>query len=223
MVNIKMLVKTDWEKWRAKTFAVKEPETLAWINDFDGGVFWDIGANVGIYSLYCAHKHPKMKIHAFEPMRNNFLRLWQNIFMNDFYQITAHHACVGDETDGYCYFAIKSDVVGSSGGQAVVNLAAEKNDNGYTVPIHSGDWLCWSANYQTPNYVKIDTDGNEYDVLTGMGNILIDDDLKSVLVEVNNSSGDIDYLMKTSGFVPDEKYNRIKNRESDFNVIFTKK
>ena len=38
--------------YRAESFSEKEPETLAWIDNFDrDSVFWDIGANVGLYSI----------------------------------------------------------------------------------------------------------------------------------------------------------------------------
>ena len=42
-------------RYRADTFSTKEPETLKWIDDSeDNGVLFDIGANVGLYSLYYA-------------------------------------------------------------------------------------------------------------------------------------------------------------------------
>ena len=42
---------------RAYTFYTKEPETVDWIDKFNNGSnFIDIGANIGIYSLYAASK-----------------------------------------------------------------------------------------------------------------------------------------------------------------------
>ncbi len=44
-------------RYRADTFSSKEPETLAWIDNFsENSIFWDIGANVGLYSIYAAKK-----------------------------------------------------------------------------------------------------------------------------------------------------------------------
>ena len=41
--------------FRATTFETKEPETLEWIDTIPkNSVLWDIGANVGLYSLYAA-------------------------------------------------------------------------------------------------------------------------------------------------------------------------
>ena len=59
--------------WRVHTLLTKEPETLEWIDQFKGDeiVFWDIGANIGLYSIYAALKHKNIKIISFEPSVNN--------------------------------------------------------------------------------------------------------------------------------------------------------
>ena len=68
--------------WRAKTFATKEPETLNWIKGFHpGSIFWDIGANVGLYSVFAA-KNNKCKVFSFEPSIFNLEVLGKNIFIN---------------------------------------------------------------------------------------------------------------------------------------------
>ena len=44
--------------WRVRTILDKEPDTIEWIDNFsidnnDNFIFWDIGANIGLYSLSC--------------------------------------------------------------------------------------------------------------------------------------------------------------------------
>ncbi len=47
----------DLTRWRVQTFFEKEPETLEWIDGFSANdVFWDVGANMGLYTLYAASK-----------------------------------------------------------------------------------------------------------------------------------------------------------------------
>ena len=42
---------------RYKTMFTKEIDTINWIDNFENEkIFWDIGANVGIYSIYYAKK-----------------------------------------------------------------------------------------------------------------------------------------------------------------------
>ena len=44
-------------RYRASSFLYKEPETIKWIDSFNSSeYFLDIGANIGIYSLYAAKK-----------------------------------------------------------------------------------------------------------------------------------------------------------------------
>ena len=62
-------------QWRGRTHLTKEPETIAWIDGFnEGDVFYDIGANIGVYSLYAAFKK-KTQVFAFEPSPFNFATL----------------------------------------------------------------------------------------------------------------------------------------------------
>src|SRR6185437_4913944 len=68
--------------WRVNTFATKEPETLDWIDSLpEGAVLWDIGANVGLYSVYAA-KARRCRVWAFEPSVFNVELLARNIFLN---------------------------------------------------------------------------------------------------------------------------------------------
>ncbi len=69
-------------KFRIDTFASKEPETLGWIEKFNqNSIFWDIGANIGIYSCYAA-KLKNCNVYAFEPSVFNLEILTKNIFLN---------------------------------------------------------------------------------------------------------------------------------------------
>ena len=53
---------------RYKNFFNAEPQTIKWINTFkEGMVFWDIGSNIGLYSIYYAKKNINNKVICFEP------------------------------------------------------------------------------------------------------------------------------------------------------------
>ena len=58
--------------FRVNTFHSKEPETLEWIENFEKeSIFWDVGANIGLYSCYAAKK----KIARYMPLNHRFL-IW---------------------------------------------------------------------------------------------------------------------------------------------------
>lgn len=68
--------------FRVETFSTKEPETLEWIKRMErGSLIWDIGANVGLYSIYAA-KSRGCLVFAFEPSVFNLELLARNIFLN---------------------------------------------------------------------------------------------------------------------------------------------
>ena len=55
---------------RIEAYRTKEPATLRWIDRYfaPGDVFYDIGANIGLFSIYAAKKHTgSVRFHAFEP------------------------------------------------------------------------------------------------------------------------------------------------------------
>jgi len=81
--KLKFVVPNWINRFRIDTFATKEPETLEWIDNFEKNtIFWDIGANVGLYTCYAA-KSKNCKVFAFEPSIFNLELLGRNISVNN--------------------------------------------------------------------------------------------------------------------------------------------
>ena len=62
-----------------KDFYLKEPETLEWIDNFkkrEKIIFWDIGSNIGLYSIYAAVNFKNIEVISFEPSTSN-LRIFR--------------------------------------------------------------------------------------------------------------------------------------------------
>ena len=53
--------------WRYNSWITREPYTIEWINNFkkDSSIFWDIGANIGQFSLYASLRHPMLNVFSF--------------------------------------------------------------------------------------------------------------------------------------------------------------
>jgi FkbM family methyltransferase len=82
-VELDFVVPNVLNRYRVDTFSTKEPETLEWIDSIpEGSVLWDIGANVGLYSMYAAEKR-KCRVYAFEPSVFNLELLARNLFLNN--------------------------------------------------------------------------------------------------------------------------------------------
>src|SRR6185312_15277045 len=67
----------------AAGFLQHEPDTRCWIDEHvrSGDVLWDIGANIGAYTLY-AGLTPNVRVVAFEPLASTYAMLADNIGLN---------------------------------------------------------------------------------------------------------------------------------------------
>ncbi len=185
-------------RFRLNTFWTKEPETLEWIRSFKKKnntiIFWDIGANVGLYSIYSALYHKKnSKVLSFEPSVNNTRILARNININNLQnKISLISIPVGSKKLTIENFYDKSFIEGS----AFNNLASPEiknentnfNKNSYKVLTSTLDELIVIGKLKIPNYIKIDVDGNEYEILNGAKKILGSRELNSILVELDENN-----------------------------------
>ena len=169
----KMYVDSKMERFRSDTFLTKEPETLEWIRSFKpDSVFYDVGANIGIYSLYFASLYPKGSVYAFEPSRLNCERLRENADLNGFCNISAINVAVADKYGTACF--PEYNEIGESGNQAVNTPFC--GNVVFTIPLDG---------FIAPNYLKIDVDGAEWKIIQGSVLTLNSPALKSVLIEVD--------------------------------------
>lgn len=196
---------------RAVTLESKEPETLQWIDTFeDNSCFWDIGANVGCYSLYAAKKGG-ITVRSFEPSYSNYYLLCKNIEANGLHESVLAY-CVALSEKNETGFLNMSTI---EEGGAIHNFGS-KLDNlnvfgeNYKIVFRQGmigmsiDHFIDVFGQNVPNYIKLDVDGNEYAILCGAKKTLGDKRLKSVLIEIDDekdkSAAAIDCLMKDCGF-----------------------
>ena len=69
-------------KNRMDRLLTKEPETIRWINQFaKDSVFFDVGANIGIYTLYSAVMRQNT-VYSFEPHSASYKNLLDSINLN---------------------------------------------------------------------------------------------------------------------------------------------
>jgi FkbM family methyltransferase len=185
--SIAIRISTPNEHHRADTYATKEPETIEWLRDNlrDGDIFYDVGANIGLYSLYAAKLRPACRVFAFEPESHNFGSLCGNLLLNR----------VGNVTP--CFFPLSSHetfapfyVYDLRAGGALHSLGRPSSlrdgpplltTGAIAVPI---DVLISRHGLPAPNLLKLDVDGNEEQILDGATAVLASGSLRSILVEV---------------------------------------
>lgn len=238
--ELKFYVGTELELYRVETLLEKEPETIAWISDWSKKsnelIFFDIGANIGIFSLFASHKSMSTKVFCFEPVSDNFAALVRNIKLNNFNNIFPFNLGLGRDSKLTSLF-LNDLRVGNSGAQ----LNRALNDKGElfpparveTVLSFTLDSLINEFGFPVPDYVKIDVDGLEHWILQGMIKTLANDKLKSILVEFNNIQelNAWKKTLKSLGFKLDSnfdnvyghsRFRRMKNNSSAINCIFSR-
>lgn len=188
----------------------KEPGTVEWIEKWfrPGDVFYDIGANIGAYSLVAFRfLEGKTRIFAFEPGFVTYPQLARNIYLNRAGLILPFQVALSDQT-ALQAFHYQNLVTGG----ALHALGAPVDHHGQEFrPVFTMLALAYRLDdfarqfrLPFPNHIKIDVDGNELQILKGAGDILRRPELRSILLEINEEredAGDMVKLLEASGFV----------------------
>jgi len=226
--EMKFVVPNHINQFRINTFSSKEPETLEWIDFFSkGSILWDIGANIGLYSIYAAKKK-NCKIFAFEPSVFNLELLARNIFLNNL-----------QESINIIPLALSNKMKFSSLKLTTTEWGGALSSFGEDIgwdgkPINdifafrtygiSMDNALSILQFPQPDYIKMDVDGIEHIILKGGQNVL--KRVKSILVEVNDDFKDqaekSKHYLSDAGLVLKYKINSemVKNSSEGFANTF---
>lgn len=202
-------VRNVHEYTRATNALHNEPGTLRWIADHvrSGDVFYDVGANIGIFSLLAAHRcGADGHVIAFEPHAATIATLLENIALNGMGQRADVLSCALHRTTGHLPFLYRSLVAGSGLSQ----VGATRDPFGHDAEpvarelkaVASVDDLIASGTVRPADIVKIDVDGNETAVLAGMRGLMTASwRPRSIQVEVNpEGSRELFELMAGMGY-----------------------
>lgn len=182
-----------------RSLFAKEPITIAWIDTFrEGETLFDIGANVGMYTVYAAVMR-NAQVYAFEPEALNYAELNKNVFLNGMHgQVLAYCLALSD-VDKVDKLLLSDFGLGISYHDFEENSWAEDK-------AFSPDWIvskdgrkpqgCIGRRVDSlideglpvPDHIKVDVDGLEHRLFRGMEKTLRDPGLKTVLAEINFDS-----------------------------------
>tara|TARA_B100000427_G_scaffold48047_2_gene36027 strand:- start:8091 stop:8852 length:762 start_codon:yes stop_codon:yes gene_type:complete len=204
-----------------------EPETFEWISTYlsPGETVIDIGANIGVFSLYAA-LIPNVHVVAFEPSANSFSTLNTNIRLNGLDgSIEAY--CLGASNETKLTKLYMKD---SSSGSSHNSVGCSENQFGQfdaesqqaVFSIKLDDFVLLSES-KMPNHIKLDVDGIELQILEGSKELL--KTINSILIEIEgkNSAENLDKIntiLKDSGLKEERSW---RNKGSKRNRLFTRK
>jgi FkbM family methyltransferase len=206
----------SYEEWvRAESLLYKEPGTMRLLHSElrPGDVFYDVGANMGIYSVPAAVAvGPEGRVFAFEPHVANAESLLRNVRANGLQDRVKVLSCALNDAVGFFEFHYDQLLAGTSQSQ----LGSERDAFGRTLRPEASelkfattiDELLGAGAIAPPTVVKIDVDGNEVLILRGMRGLLEGADRpRAVQVEVNVEGGEeLLRLMSECGFELAERH-----------------
>jgi len=219
--------------WRAKTFFDKEPEIIKWINNFKkSDIFWDIGANVGIYSIYAGKKGVNVK--AFEPSAFNFFLLNKNIHLNSLnnniiaYPIAlSRYSSVGMLNMSNVEIGGAESKFDTKELKSVLDSNSREIKKVYSQGVFSLsiDSLVEKNNFKVPNFIKVDVDNIEVEIMLGAEKTLSNPELKGLYIELFEDDKDTNNLilfLKKNGFELISKNGHDVSNNNSLNFIFSR-
>jgi FkbM family methyltransferase len=202
----------DLTAGRVRTILTKEPDTIQWLEAMPPkSVLLDVGANVGMYSLFAAVMR-QAEVYAFEPESQNFALLNANIEVNNMSgRVLAFPLALSDQARLdrlYLQGFVPGGSCNSFGEEVGFDLqhrVAGFVQGAYSVSI---DQLVEAGSMPVPDFIKLDVDGFEHKVLRGAAKTLANAKVKEILVELNTHLDEhrsvIEWL-RSLGFDYDEK------------------
>ena len=198
-------------KSRVDRIMGKEPETINWINKFKkNSIFFDVGANIGIYTLYSAVKIGNI-VYSFEPHSVNYKNLLDSISLNGLKNCYAFCFAVSDQT------ALSSIQVKDLYEGVADNIVGVRGDYYHGCVEMSLDFLVKKGILPQPDYIKIDVDGFEDKVVLGALETI--QKCKSILVEIDNKHLHLLKEITNQGF---KIMSKSKRNNEEYNYIFIK-
>jgi FkbM family methyltransferase len=181
---------------RNESFSSKEPDTLEWIDRFSqDSTLWDIGANVGLYSVYAGLRGTSVV--AIEPSVFNLEFLVRNISLNKLDdKVSVLPIAVGGIEPGFAALSLRSCAWGDSQNAFATLMGQSGEVEQFTINYRvfgvSLDGLMTSLGLSPPDYLKVDVDGIEPAILRSGPLVL--SRVRSVLVEIPTYRGALDQI-----------------------------
>jgi FkbM family methyltransferase len=219
--NLYLNASTVYELIRLEA-AEREPWTVRWIDECvePGDVMFDIGANVGAYSLIAAvSSHRQAQIYAFEPAFANYAALCRNIVLNGCEECITPIPLALDTTTDWTVFKYRSLHAGQALHATNERCPGKPGERAQERPAYHQPMLALCLDdlverfgLPIPQHIKLDVDGAELQVLRGASQTLQQPAVRTILVELPEGDDGIaeaiGSFMEAHGFELQNRFER---------------
>ncbi len=169
----------------------------------------DIGANIGAFSILAAHKMPNAKIYSYEPGEKAFAQLKENIILNRMEGRIRPFKMAVYKSRGKIKL-YESDKTGLSS-----IYRARKERKFEIIKTITLEHVFIDNKICTCDYLKIDCEGAEYDILTYCPKDVLKR-IRTIALEFHEMNAqqnhhDLINILKNNGFRLTHRYNDIEN------------
>jgi FkbM family methyltransferase len=146
-----------------------------------GDVYFDIGANIGLMTLYASKKVGKSgQVHAFEPQPDTFEILKNNCKINNVKNVFVNEYALGCD-EGHAYIYANMDI-----NRGASSLVRQDGFSGKKVFVSTLDKYLSKIDHKKIKLIKIDIEGYEMEMLKGARQLLSSDRAPVICVEYSN-------------------------------------
>ncbi|MGK0389741.1 MAG: FkbM family methyltransferase [Maribacter sp.] len=173
-----------------------------------GDTVIDIGAHIGVFSIYAAEKSQTGKVYAFEPFSDNFKVLEQHKTLNKKNNLFVFNQGVDSKSGTQTLFLSPDN---NTGGHSLhLKNNSDKKVEITTITLSN---FCHNEQISTIDFLKLDCEGAEFEIIKSSEHIL--KNVRKIIMECHpyqdNNVDDMADILKRNHF----KVNRISNDSPD--------
>lgn len=166
-----------------------------------GMTFFDVGGNIGLFSLVAKAKHSDINVYAFEPADEVYVDFQENVKLNNFKNVNIYQKGISDKTGEITFNICEDMAYNSIHSNPMVDIVKT-----ITIETFSIDDFCTQNNINKIDVMKIDTEGAESFVLKGGEKMFSQENAPMLFMEYNRyilneeQLKEIIYLLEKYGY-----------------------
>lgn len=156
------------------------------------GIFLDVGAHTGFYTIASLKANQNNYVVSIEPLPINYFRVISNLRLNNFdnSRVSLYNAAVSNETKTVSFLDLNTQL-------GFLSKGAKISEKGFKIQAIQLDKLDFSKQTKMIRAIKIDTEGEDLNVIYGAKNLIVNHKPKIVVeTRINNFTEIYNFLME---------------------------